>query len=167
MTRASIDSTAERDIDSLTEVVRSIRNARAEAKVEPAKYIEAFIVSEDSLFRAEDHADAIVNLARVRPLHVIGKEDRPPAEDQAKVLVLRDVRVILPLAGMVDLEAEKERLLQEIKASEEYIARVEKKLANEQFTTKAPDHVVERERSNLAEAQGKLERLQKQLQELR
>ncbi|MFO8101022.1 MAG: valine--tRNA ligase [Dehalococcoidia bacterium] len=162
----AMDSAAEREIESLIEIVRSIRNARAEAKVEPARFIEALITVEDSQFPVENHTAAITTLARVRPLSIVGKRTEQDHDEQAKVLVLRDVKVILPLAGMVDLDKEKARLMKEIESSQDYISRLEAKLQNEQFTSKAPAQVVEKERVNLAEAEAKLERLQNQLQEL-
>jgi valyl-tRNA synthetase len=164
--KTALDLAAEREIESLIEIVRSIRNARAEAKVEPAKFIEALIAVEDSQFPVENHSAAITTLARVRPLSVIDKEEKAAREEQAKVLVLRDVEVILPLAGMVDLEAEKARLQKEIDETQNHIDRIEAKLQNEQFTSKAPAQVVNRERANLVEHRDKLERLQKQLEEL-
>ena len=163
---AAIDAFAEREMESVIEIVRSIRNARAEAKVEPAKFIEALIVARDSRFPVENHTSAISNLARVRPLRIIGQAEKGDREEQAKVLVLRDVEVILPLAGMVDIEAEKKRLQKEIEGVQSQVSRTENKLQNEQFTSKAPAQVVERERTNLSENQDKLKRLRQQLEEL-
>ena len=161
-----IDTAAEREIESLIEIVRSIRNARAEAKVEPAKFIEALIAVQDSEFPVGDYTAAITTLARVRPLTIIDKEDKEARKDEAKVLVLRDVEVILPLSGMVDREAESKRLQKEIEGVHAQISRTEAKLQNEQFTSKAPAQVVERERRNLSEHKDRLGRLQKQLEEL-
>ena len=164
--QAVIDAIAEREMESVIEIVRSIRNARAEAKVEPAKFIEAFIVAQDSQFLFDNHVSAISALARVRPLTIIERAEKGDNEEQAKVLVLRDVEVILPLAGMVDIEAEKQRLQREIEGVRSQISRTDNKLQNEQFTSKAPAQVVERERANLAENKDKLDRLRKQLEEL-
>ena len=163
---STLDTAAEREIESVIEIVRSIRNARAEAKVEPAKYIEALIAVKDKKFPIEKHVATIAALARVQPLNIISKKEKKGKEEQAKVLVLRDVEVILPLAGMIDLNVEKDRLQKEIESSQSYISRIESKLGNEQFISKAPPQVVEKERTNLAEAKDKLERLQNQLQEL-
>jgi len=163
---AAIDARAEREMESVIEIVRSIRNARAEARVEPARFIEALIVAQDSQFPVQNHTSAISNLARVRPLMNIGQAEKGDREEQAKVLVLRDVEVILPLAGMVDIEAEKKRLQKEIEGVQSQVFRTENKLQNEQFTSKAPAQVVERERTNLSENKDKLDRLSKQLEEL-
>ena len=67
---------------------------------------------------------------------------------------------------MVDLDSEKKRVEKEIAAAQSNVSRIEGKLGNEQFTSKAPANVVERERTNLAESKDKLERLQKQFEEL-
>ncbi len=163
---AAIDQNAEREIESLIEIIRSIRNARAEAKVEPAKFIEALIAVEDSQFPVENHAASITSLARVRPLSFISKQAKQDHNEQSKILVLRDAEVILPLAGMIDLEAEKTRLQKEIELSQTHISRIESKLQNEQFVSRAPAPVIEKERSSLVEAKDKLKRLQNQLQEL-
>jgi valyl-tRNA synthetase len=162
----AIDVDAEHQMESVIEIVHSIRNARAEAKVEPAKYIEALIAVQDSGSPAQNYAAIIAVLARVRPLTIIDKASKDLRKDEAKVLVLRDVEVILPLAGMVDLKAERTRLQKEIEEVQAQISRTEAKLKNEQFTSKAPKQVVERERQNIAEQKDRLQRLQKQLMEL-
>lgn len=163
---AAFDPAAEREMESVIEIVRSIRNARAEAKVEPARFIEAIVVVPDGRVMLERHADAIGTLARVRPLRVIRPQEKKGIEEQAKVLVLRDVEVLLPLAGMVDLEAERARLRKEIAGAEAMVSRIEAKLANEQFVSKAPAHVVEKERTAFAEHRDRLGRLRQQLEEL-
>ncbi|MBM3133620.1 MAG: valine--tRNA ligase, partial [Chloroflexi bacterium] len=138
-----------------------------EAKVEPAKFIAASVVTQDSQFAIENHVSAIVNLARVKPLTILRPEENKGKEEQAKVLVLRDVEVILPLAGMVDLGAERARLQKEIDGARSQVSRIEAKLTNEQFLSKAPANVVEKERANLAEHRDRLARLQSQLDELK
>ena len=164
--KSAIDAAAEQKMDSVLEIIRSIRNARAEARIEPAKFIEALIAVQDSRAAIEPHMPVISTLARVRPLSIIDKADKELKTDQAKVLVLRDVEVILPLSGLIDRDAEATRLTKEIEGTESLIARTEGKLQNTQFVSKAPAQVVERERQSLADHKGKLERLRKQLAEL-
>ncbi|MFP4642387.1 MAG: valine--tRNA ligase [Chloroflexota bacterium] len=162
---SEVDDAAEREMESVIEIVRSIRNVRSEAKVDPGKFVEARIAVHNNQFPVERHFDAISTLARAQPLSRVDDE-REGEKEKAKVLVLRDVRVILPLSGMVDIEAEKERLRKEIEESESQVSRTEAKLQNEQFVSKAPAHVVEREREKLAEQKNKLERLKNELAEL-
>lgn len=156
------DPAAEREMESVIEIVRAIRNARAEAKAEPSRFIEALIAVEDDEFPLGSHLSAISTLARVRPLTIV-----PTAEagkDEAKVLVLRDVKVILPLTGMVDQAVERKRLERELAKWRDLVARTEAKLLNEQFISRAPAHIVHREREKLAEHQDRLVRLEKQLE---
>jgi len=157
------DAAAEREMESVIEIVRAIRNARAEAKVEPSRFIEALIAVQDDELPLESHLSAISTLARVRPLTIIDKQDRAARKDEAKVLVLRDVEVILPLSGMVDREAESKWLQREIKKWRGQAARTEAKLQDEQFLSRAPADIVQREREKLAEQKDRLGRLEQEL----
>jgi len=74
--------------------------------------------------------------------------------------------VYVPLAGMIDLEQEAERLQKEIEQKEGFLQSVEKKLSNRQFVTKAPDEVVERERQKKEDAVAELDRLRANLEDL-
>ncbi|MDY6911591.1 MAG: valine--tRNA ligase [Chloroflexota bacterium] len=163
---SAVDAGVEQEMESVIEIIRSIRNARAEAKVEPARFIESVIAVQNTQLPIENHAAAIATLARVRPLTVIDGTRQQSHRDQSKVLVLRDVEVILPLSGMIDLGAESKRLQKEIEATQLQITNAEHKLQNAQFTSKAPPQVVEKERQKLAEHEDRLERLRKQLEEL-
>jgi valyl-tRNA synthetase len=165
-TRA-FDADAEREMESVFEIVRSIRNARVESGVDPAKFIKGIIITGESKQALEAHAQAITTLARVRPLSIVGSaEGLKLRRDQAKVLVLKGVEVILPLEGMVDADAEKSRLLKEVEANQAEITRIEKLLLDESFTTKAPAAVVEKERQKLSDRKDKLGKLNERLAQL-
>ena len=86
--------------------------------------------------------------------------DRP---DKATTLVVGDTEVVLPLAGLVDLDAEKKRLQTEAEQTEAEIERTQALLANEGFIGRAPANVVERERAKLASAQERLPKLRERL----
>jgi len=77
-----------------------------------------------------------------------------------------EVECYLPLAGLIDLEAERARVAKELEAAEADVARRESKLANEGFTAKAPAAVVQRERASLETARAALEKLRGRLGEL-
>jgi valyl-tRNA synthetase len=163
----SFDAEAEREMESVFEIVRSIRNARVESGVDPAKFIRAFIIAGDSKLGLEAHIEAIHTLARVHPLDIVNTADKMKLkQDQAKILVLKGVEVILPLEGMVDTDAEKSRLLKEVEANQAEIARIEKLLLDGSFTTKAPPAVVEKERQKLSDRKDKLGKLNERLAQL-
>ena len=69
----------------------------------------------------------------------------------AKAIVGADLEVVMPLMGLVDIDAERERIRKELTKSDKEIAFVSKKLANEKFLARAPDEVVEKERHRLEE----------------
>jgi len=158
------DDEAEKGMELVIEIVRAIRNTRAEYKVEPLRWIEALIAAEEAKPAIECQAPAIETLARVRPLTIIGTKDARP--DRVKTIVLQGAEVILPMAGMVDLEAERARLQRESERGEGEIVRLEAKLKDQKFLSNAPTEVVQRERERLAESKGRQERLRERLTEL-
>jgi valyl-tRNA synthetase len=161
---AVMDDMAERDMEVVIEVVRAIRNTRAEFKVEPSKWIEALVATADARPAIEAQAQAIEALARVRPLIVIGSDDGRP--DNCKTIVLKGAEVILPMAGMIDVDTERARLEKQIADSDADIARLETRLSDEKFLSKAPPPVVDKERERLATQQDKASRLRERLAEL-
>ena len=102
----------------LIDVVRAIRNIRAEKKVEPGRFIEAFVVSaRASAAMLEAGAPYIEMLARVRPLHIVASSDEAP-RDQVATAVLEGVTAVVPLAGLFDVAAERARLGKQIADAE-------------------------------------------------
>jgi valyl-tRNA synthetase len=108
----------------------------------------------------------IVRLARVadEQLSIVERLDAKPAN--AATLVVEDVEVFLPLAGLIDLAAERARLAKELEAIEADIARREARLGNAGFVDKAPANVVQRERDGLASARATAERLRERIGQL-
>jgi valyl-tRNA synthetase len=90
-----------------------------------------------------------------------------PRGEKALAIVLAEGEVVLPWADMVDVEAEKVRLTNEIAILEREIVRLEGRLKDEAFITKAPAQVVDKERSKAASYQDKLKRLNQELAQLR
>ncbi|GAG44394.1 unnamed protein product, partial [marine sediment metagenome] len=159
-----IDAEAEKQMAVVIDIVRAIRNARAEFRVEPSRWIEALVAAAETKPAIEAQARAIETLARVRPLTIIGMDGTRP--DKAKTIVLEVAEVILPMAGMVDIEAERERLKKESEVTQAEIARLEARLNDENFISKAPPDVVERERKKLATQRDRLMRLGERLSQL-
>ena len=145
------DAAAERELAAAQDFVRAIRNIRAEKHVEAGRWVAAYVVGAEALETARALAPAIEQLARVRPLHVVATADEAPS-DGVVTTVLPVGRVVLPLGGLVDAEAERARLGAQIERLAGEIARLEGKLANEQFRTRAPAEVVAKEEERLATA---------------
>jgi valyl-tRNA synthetase len=157
---------AERVMDSVIEIVRSIRNIRAQYKVKPNKAIEVRVYTDDLLHGLITQANIIETLAKVSPFTILGRQEREATEDKALVLVLKEAEVVVPLTGMVDRRAEEQRLVRESEEIKARIAQLEFRLRNNAFLSKAPSHVVDREKQKLATLEDKLRRLHRELSQL-
>jgi valyl-tRNA synthetase len=159
------DAAAEREMALLIDVVRGIRNIRAEKKVEPGRFIEAYVVADGARVTVDAGAPYIEALARVKPLHVVADGAQAP-RDQVATAVLDGATAVVPLAGLFDVAAERARLEKLIAVAEADAGRISAKLTNEQFRSKAPPNVVATEEERLAAARARLEGLEASLREL-
>jgi valyl-tRNA synthetase len=158
---------AERVMDSVIEIVRSIRNARAQYKVKASKWIEAQVYAGGILSSLIPQANIIETLAKVRPLAILRRQERKPDEGKALVLVLKEAEVVLPWAGMVDRLAEEQRLMKESEEIKARIAQITARLRDNAFLDKAPPLVIEKEKKKLAMLEDKLNRLHQELSQSR
>jgi valyl-tRNA synthetase len=161
-----IDDEAEAVMDTVIEVIRSIRNARAEHRVEAGKWIEARVYTAEFKADIALQSEAIETLAKARPLVISSRTERQAKEEKALVLVLREAEVVLPWAGMVDVAAERGRLEDEISNLGNQIDRLEQRLKDKAFLSKAPAAVVDKERGKLQGYKDKLLRLKQELTQL-
>ena len=142
------DAQAVADIEWLKDIIRAVRNLRAELNLPPGQPVP-LLLSGDAATRARlaPHEGLLQRLARLASLGWVDAADAP----QAAVALVGELAVHLPLAGLVDAAAEVERLGKEIAKLEQAITRAEAKLANPAFVDKAPADVVATERARLAE----------------
>jgi len=157
------DPEAERIMESVIEIIRSIRNTRAQYKVEQAKWVEAQIYGGELTPAITPYSESIQALARAKPLSFFDSRQKGKQRENALALVLKETEVVIPMESMVDLDAERKRLQKEIEQSEADVARLESRLKDKAFLTKAPAAVVEKEQTKLGERKNKLERLKQQL----
>ena len=136
------------DFETARELIRRIRNARAEQGVEPARYIPAVITAGERAKFIAEQRPILVALARLDDANLtIAPTAEPPA--QALTLALGPLTCYLPLAGMVDLAAERVRLTKETAELDKQIERLSGLLGGP-FAEKAPAAVVQKEREKLA-----------------
>mgnify|MGYP001058650605 CR=1 FL=1 len=164
--RANIDEAAVAEYEFMMEAVRAVRNARAESAVEAGTWISAMIYPGSHLDTFQSLQPVFSLLARIGKDRVEYREEQLEAPKAVVTLVIDDAIIYLPLAGMVDLDAERERLTKEIEQTEEEIARTGQLLANDNFTSRAPAEVVDRQRERLSSSQERLALLQARLVEL-
>ena len=160
------DLEAESDWVALMDLVTKIRNARAEANVEPARWIAADVYPGDRVATFEASRRELSFLARIAEDRLRILPGEPATAEQALTAVAGEVVAVMPLAGMIDLEAERARLRKELAQAENDLSRLEQQLANEAFTTKAPAAVVEGVRQKREVAAERVEVLRRRLTEL-
>ena len=142
------DAVAEEEIGAVVEMVRAIRNLRAEFRIQPNQSLEAIVETPEIGAIAEAEADAIKMLAKVDPLTISLNGQHIESNDQV-ALVLSKGTVTIPLGGLVDLDNEKTRLSGEISEIDDNYSKLSARLNDENFLAKAPEEVVERERQRL------------------
>jgi len=161
------DPEAEAAITTVMDIVRAIRNIRAERGVDPARFVEAYIASDTARPVLEASLPLLQALARARPLHLIpAGADIPGAGVASPSAILDGARVVIPLAALIDIETERARLTAQLNDAESETARLEAKLADGQFLSKAPEQVIAKEREKLAAARARTEALRARLTEL-
>jgi valyl-tRNA synthetase len=154
-----IDKKAEKEFVFLQEVIVKIRNLRAEQKVEPGKKVDVSIKNSEGLVEA---SEIIRVLAKVENLTFVSEKPQSAAG-----AIVGKTEIYLLLAGLVDIEKEKERLEKEVASIGGYVESLEKKLGNAEFVKNAPQKVVDENKARLAEAREKLAKLEEQLNELK
>ena len=131
-------------IETAKEIIKAIRNARTEVDAAPSRKLNLIIKTDTLNDTIEAVAAHIQKIANVVDIEIA--ETDAAAPDDAVSAVFSGGEILIPLAELVDFEAERERLQKEKKRLEGEVARVDKKLANAGFVAKAPAAVVEEEK---------------------
>lgn len=162
----ALDDEAEAEMGPIMEMVRAIRNARAEYEVEPSRTIAAIVVAGDKAELIRSHADILARLARIDPAQLSIETALQLKPRQALALVVSGYEVYLPLAGLVDIDRERARLKGDVSSVERDIERCGKLLDNASFVSKAPAEVVDKERAKLDDLKQRLAKLTDRLNAL-
>lgn len=149
------NETAKAEMENLIELIKAVRNSRAEVNAPMSSAIEILIKTTNPQTKAvfEANKDYIDRFCHPKHLE-IGSDVTPPA--LAMTSVITGAEVYLPLADLIDLNEEVARLQKEAAKLESEVARGEKKLGNERFVANAPEQVVAKEKEKLAGYQAKL-----------
>ncbi len=161
----AIDAEAEQDIDWLKGVIVAIRNIRGEMDISPAKAINALVYSPEASDqdKLEQYRPYLMKLAKLESIEWLADKGEAPA---AATQLHGQVEVLVPLAGLIDVEAETARLEKEIGKLEAGLKAVRGKLGNSKFVENAPEAVVAKEREKEKEMSGALAALKEKLKSL-
>jgi valyl-tRNA synthetase len=158
-----LDHASEGEIGWIIDLVTAIRSVRAEMNLTFATELVLVLVgvSAETAARAERWADVVKRLSRLSNITV--SQNPPHGSVQ---LIVRGEVVALPLAGLIDIEAERARLEKELARSQADIARIDAKLGNADFVRRAPEEVVEGEREKREEADARCRKIVEALERL-
>ena len=158
---ARIDAAAEADIAWVKDFMLGVRQIRGEMKISMAKRIDVVLAnaSDEDQRRLAAFEPLIAKLAKLESVRVLAASEEAPL---AATALVGEMEVLVPMAGLIDKDAELARLDKELARLEGEVKRVGGKLANEGFVAKAPAEVLDKERAKLAEAEQALAKLAEQ-----
>ncbi len=155
-----IDEDAENEIEFVQNIVTAIRNIRGEMNIPPAKQINVFLKTNKI---TEEQSQYIKSLVKIEQLIVDPDIQKPKASASA---VVKGCDIFVPLEGLIDLHVERHRIQKEIARLTSSLEGVKKKLSNENFISKAPSEIIEREKNKMNDWQKALEKLHNILEDL-
>jgi valyl-tRNA synthetase len=151
------DSLAEARMQTLMDIVRGIRALRADFRIEAARWVEVTVTGGSNTQQLINHRAIIEALARSRPLHIIEHLANNPAKSLHTVAA--GCEIFVPIADLVNLEAELSKVDKEVVSLEMQGEQVKARLADTRFIIKAPAAVVEREQAKVHEIEDRLTKL--------
>ena len=164
-----VDGESEAEIEWLKQIIVGIRTIRSESNIPPGTELPVFVVNATELDRERFKRNEayLGRLAKVSGITVLSGTEAAPASLMA---LCGDLEIRVPMAGVIDIEAELKRLDKEIERQEKEVAKLDGKLSNKSFTERAPADIVEAEKhkKTMAEtALATLGRQRTQIEELR
>jgi len=149
------DESAQRMVEQWRDVIKAIRNLRAERNVPKDAKIVPIIITQGAIAERVQRGEPFIrSLTSAGSVTILPAAERPP---ECAVAVLPDLEIILPLAGLIDQAAEAAKLKKALADLDRQLPGLEGKLSNESFLARAPADVVEQTRSKLAELKSQRE----------
>ena len=153
-----VDQAAIDDIEWVKQVIVGVRNVRGEMNISPATALAIYFTRGDAndKRRLEENRQYLCKLAKLESITWLDNPDDAPLSATA---LAGDLEILVPMAGLIDVEAELKRLTKEIEKLSGEVNKLSGKLSNEKFVANAPAEVVAKERDKLAEMQGSMAQL--------
>ena len=159
------DQQAIDDLEWVKQFIVAIRNIRGEMDISPSKSLPVLLKNVNALDqrRLDENEQFLSSLAKLESITVLSENEQGPACASA---VVGDLSVLIPMAGLIDKDAELARLDKAIDKLEKDAARTRGKLNNENFVSKAPEAVIDKEKAKLSEAESALTKMLAQKQQI-
>ena len=160
-----IDLELEEMMEKLQRVVYAIRNIRAEMNVPPSKRAEVHLkISDPKLLETmQNNEGYLINLGKIEKLVLGADTKKPPLSASG---VIPSVEIFIPLAGLIDIDLERQRLNKELENLTSLLEKTRKKLANHEFINNAPREVVDQQEAKKHEYEGMVEKINVNLEQL-
>ncbi|MGD8533427.1 MAG: valine--tRNA ligase [Gammaproteobacteria bacterium] len=154
---------AEEELDWVRDFVLGVRQIRGEMKIPPGREVPVLLqgASDRDLELLERHRRFLTRLARLGTVTALKPSEEPPPSATA---LLGETRILVPMAGLIDVEKELQRLRRQREKLGLDLDKATRKLANENFVANAPPAVVEKERSRTEELRGAISQIDEQLE---
>jgi valyl-tRNA synthetase len=155
------DAAAEADIAWIKAVILGVRRIRAEMDIAPGKLLPVYFSNGNAsdAQRLQAHRSFLTTLARLESITWLSAEE---AEPESAMSLVGELKVLIPLAGLIDKDAELKRLDKEMEKIRKDLAKISGKLENPNFLAKAPAEVVEKDKARVADMDTALAELEKQ-----
>ena len=162
---SKIDVEAMQEIEWVKTFIIGIRQIRSGMDIKPGKPLPVILQNGSDKDRAlsEKHHAYLESLAKIESINWLSDNEEAP---ESATALVGEMKILIPMAGLIDKDAEAARLNKEIEKLNKDIQRVEGKLNNDNFVSKAPEAVVQKEKDKLAEMQQSLSGLSEQLEKI-
>ena len=157
----------EKAIELMKEAIKNIRNIRAEMNVAPSKKAKVFVVSENEDVRNIFEHGKVFFATLAYASEVVVQADKTGIDDDAVSTVIHNGVIYMPFAELVDIAKEKERLSKEREKLIKEVERVERKLSNQGFVSKAPEKVIAEEKAKMEKYSTMLKAVEEQIERLK
>jgi len=160
-----IDHDAIIEVEWLMSFILGIRKIRSSMNIAPGKPLPVLIQNSTDLDeqRLKSNHDFLTRLARIEDISVLKDETAP----ESAITLVGDMKVLIPMSGLIDKDAELARLNKEIKKLTQGLKGSERKLANPGYLEKAPSHVVAKEQQKVSDMRASLQQLEDQLEKIK
>jgi valyl-tRNA synthetase len=163
---AKLDNQALQEIEWVKQFILGVRRIRAEMDIAPGKALPVLLQngSAEDQRKINDYNSLLTRLARLETITWLNTHTTAP---EAAMALVGELRILIPLAGLIDKDAELKRLQKEMGKLHQELEKCQTKLNNPNFLTRAPQEIIDKEQQRIAEMNASLQQLNAQAERIR